>query len=74
VSAGISPDTFFGVRGTFPVYDPLPASEVFPEPLIGDLAFITNKGMRPAHLRQAMREIPEEDYRLILRRAGITNA
>jgi predicted RNA-binding protein len=48
---------------------------VFPEPLefkplIPDLTFITNKKMWSGHLRQAMREIPEEDYRLILRRAG----
>ena len=49
---------------------------VFPEPLefkplIEDLAFITNKKMWSGHLRVAMREIPEEDYRLILRRAGV---
>jgi predicted RNA-binding protein len=48
---------------------------VFPEPLefkplIPDLTFITNKKMWSGHLRQAMREIPEEDYHLILRRAG----
>ena len=41
------------------------------KPLIEDLAFITNKAMWSGHLRQAMREIPEEDYRLILRRAGV---
>ena len=41
------------------------------KPLIGDLKFITNKTMWSGHLRQAMREIPEEDYRLILRRAGV---
>mgnify|MGYP001290678271 CR=1 FL=1 len=40
------------------------------KPLIADLKFITNKKMWSGHLRQAMREIPEEDYRLILRRAG----
>ena len=40
------------------------------KPLIPDLTFITNKKMWSGHLRQAMREIPEEDYRLILRRAG----
>ena len=39
------------------------------KPLIGDLTFITNKTMWSGHLRVAMREIPEEDYRLILRRA-----
>ena len=49
---------------------------VFPEPLefkplIEDLAFITNKKMWSGHLRVAMREIPEEDYHLILRRAGV---
>jgi len=48
----------------------------FPEPLefkplIGDLTFITNKTMWSGHLRIAMREIPDEDYRLILRRAGV---
>ena len=48
---------------------------VFPEPLefkplIGDLKFITNKTMWSGHLRIAMREIPEDDYRLILKRAG----
>ena len=41
------------------------------KPLIGDLKFITNKTMWSGHLRIAMREIPEEDYRLILRRAGV---
>jgi len=41
------------------------------KPLIPDLTFITNKTMRSGHLRQAMREIPAEDYRLILRRAGV---
>ena len=40
------------------------------KPLIGDLTFITNKTMWSGHLRVAMREIPEEDYRFILRRAG----
>jgi len=49
---------------------------VFPEPLefkplIEDLAFITNKTMWSGHLRIAMREIPEEDSRLILMRAGV---
>jgi predicted RNA-binding protein len=48
---------------------------VFAEPLefkqlIPDLKFITNKTMWSGHLRQAMREIPEEDYRFILKRAG----
>ncbi len=50
--------------------------KVFPEPLefkplIPDLKFITNKTMWSGHLRQAMREIPAEDYQLILRRAGV---
>ncbi len=49
---------------------------VFPEPLefkplIPDLKFITNKRMWSGHLRQAMRTIPEEDYQLILKRAGV---
>ncbi|MDI6720600.1 MAG: EVE domain-containing protein [Methanomicrobiales archaeon] len=41
------------------------------KPLIKDLKFITNKTTWSGHLRQAMREIPEEDYRLILKRAGV---
>ena len=41
------------------------------KPLIGDLTFITNKTMWSGHLRIAMREIPEEDYCLILKRAGV---
>jgi predicted RNA-binding protein len=41
------------------------------KPLIGDLKFITNKTMWSGHLRIAMREIPEEDYHFILRRAGV---
>ena len=41
------------------------------KPLIGDLRFITNKTMWSGPLRVAMREIPEEDYRLILKRAGV---
>lgn len=40
------------------------------KPLIPDMAFVTNKTMWTGHLRQAMREIPEEDYRLVLERAG----
>ena len=49
---------------------------VFPEPLefkplIEGLAFITNKKMWSGHLRVAMREIPEEDYQLILQWAGV---
>jgi len=40
------------------------------KPLIPDLTFIKNKTMWSGHLRIAMREIPEEDYRLILKRAG----
>lgn len=40
------------------------------KPLIPDLKFITNKRMWSGHLRVAMRTIPEEDYHLILTRAG----
>lgn len=37
------------------------------KPLIPKLKFITNKKMWSGHIRgQAMREIPDEDYRLIL--------
>ncbi len=39
------------------------------KPLIPDLKFITNKTMWSGHLRIAMREIPEEDYHLILKQA-----
>ena len=41
------------------------------KPLIGDLKFITNKTMWSGHLRIAMREIPEEDYRFVLKQAGV---
>ena len=41
------------------------------KPLIPDLAFIKNKTMWTGHLRHAMREIPEEDYHLILKRAKL---
>lgn len=45
------------------VFDPPVAFK----PLIPDLAFITNKTMWSGHIRgQAMREIPEEDYRRIV--------
>mgnify|MGYP000847076930 FL=1 len=58
------------------VTPPQMGDEVFAEPLefkplIPDLTFITNKTMWSGHLRQAMREIPAEDYHLILRRAGV---
>lgn len=36
------------------------------KPLIPDLMFVTNKTMWSGHFRQAMREIPEEDYRKIV--------
>jgi len=37
------------------------------KPLIPNLAFITNKKQWSGHIRgQAMRTIPEEDYRLIM--------
>ena len=38
------------------------------KPLIPDLSFIKNKTMWTGHIRVAMREIPEEDYQLILNR------
>jgi len=41
------------------------------KPLIPRLTFITNKKQWSGHIRgQAMRTIPEEDYQLIMRRAG----
>jgi predicted RNA-binding protein len=39
------------------------------KPLIPDLSFIRNKTMWTGHIRVAMREIPEEDYRLIVNRS-----
>ncbi|QXO95901.1 EVE domain-containing protein [Methanospirillum purgamenti] len=36
------------------------------KPLIPELGFVTNKTMWSGHFRQAMREIPEEDYRKII--------
>ena len=59
----------------FPYRVRLKPVSIFPEPLefkplIGDLTFITNKTMWSGHLRNAMREIPEEDYQFILKRAG----
>ncbi|ABD41248.1 protein of unknown function DUF55 [Methanospirillum hungatei JF-1] len=39
------------------------------KPLINDLKFITNKTMWSGHLRVAMREIPEEDFLLIMNKS-----
>ncbi|HOW06164.1 MAG TPA: EVE domain-containing protein, partial [Methanospirillum hungatei] len=36
------------------------------KPLIPELGFVTNKTMWSGHFRQAMREIPDEDYRKII--------
>lgn len=36
------------------------------KPLIPELGFVTNKKMWSGHFRQAMREIPEEDYKKII--------
>jgi len=36
------------------------------KPLIPKLSFIKNKTMWTGHIRQAMRIIPEEDYKLIM--------
>ena len=36
------------------------------KPLIPNLGFVTNKIMWSGHFRQAMREIPEEDYKKIV--------
>jgi len=36
------------------------------KPLIPELGFVTNKTMWSGHFRQAIREIPEEDYRKIV--------
>ncbi len=45
---------------------------ILPSAITGayEVVSITNKTMWSGHLRIAMREIPEEDYRLILKRAG----
>lgn len=37
------------------------------KPLIQELGFVTNKTMWSGHFRQAMREIPEEDYQKIVK-------
>ncbi|KAF5083063.1 EVE domain protein [anaerobic digester metagenome] len=37
------------------------------KPLIPELGFVTNKTMWSGHFRQAMREIPEEDYQKIVK-------
>ncbi|NLL09916.1 MAG: EVE domain-containing protein [Methanomicrobiales archaeon] len=55
----------------FPYRFKLKPEKIFKEPvefkpLIEELMFITNKTMWSDHLRVAMREIPEEDYKLIL--------
>ncbi|MBR1368483.1 hypothetical protein RJ53_02770 [Methanocalculus chunghsingensis] len=55
----------------FPYRMKLKPIKVFKEPvafkpLIPALSFIKNKTMWTGHIRVAMREIPEEDYRLIL--------
>jgi predicted RNA-binding protein len=42
------------------------------KPLIPILQFITNKVMWTGHLRVAMREIPEEDYQLILKKGSLS--
>ncbi len=36
------------------------------KPLIPELGFVTNKTMWSGHFRQAMREIPQEDYQTII--------
>ena len=55
----------------FPYRFKLKTIKIFKEPvefkpLIPDLQFIKNKKMWTGHIRVAMREIPEEDYRLII--------
>lgn len=55
----------------FPYRFKLQSIEIFEKPveikpLIQNLSFITNKTMWSGHFRQAMRQIPEEDYRKIL--------
>lgn len=49
---------------TIKIFDP----PVEFKPLIPELKFITNKKMWSGHIRgQAMREIPEEDYQLVMK-------
>jgi len=61
---------------TFPLRIKLKPIKIFDppvefKPLIPKLKFITNKKMWSGHIRgQAMREIPEEDYHLILKTAS----
>ena len=55
----------------FPYRFRLRSEKIFEEPveippLIPELGFVTNKTMWSGHFRQAMREIPEEDYRKIV--------
>lgn len=59
----------------FPYRFKLKPIKVFKEPLefkplIPDLQFITNKTMWSGHLRVAMREIPSEDYDLIMQKGS----
>jgi len=59
---------------TFPYRIRIRPKKIFEEPLefkplIPYLKFITNKTMWSGHLRQAMREIPDEDYQLIIQAA-----
>jgi predicted RNA-binding protein len=42
------------------------------KPLIPDLGFVTNKKMWSGHFRQAMRQIPEEDYKKIIAAGNTT--
>ena len=41
------------------------------KPLIPELGFVTNKTIWSGHFRQAMREIPEEDYPKLLQQGKI---
>lgn len=60
----------------FPLRVKLKPIKIFKEPiefkpLVPKLQFITNKKMWVGHIRgQAMREIPEEDYQLIINQAS----
>jgi predicted RNA-binding protein len=59
----------------FPYRFKLKPLKIFKTPLdfkslIPDLKFITNKTMWTGHLRVAMREIPEEDYSLIMQKGN----
>jgi predicted RNA-binding protein len=47
------------------------STEIELKPLIPELGFVTNKTMWSGHFRQAMREIPKEDYQKIISQGNV---